>query len=452
MKKKILLIPAVAALMAPMISACGSSADYTLVVYNWEDYIATGEDSEGDKTDSSVIEDFEEYFKEKHDGKTIKVKYKRFSTNEEMYTKIKTGRVKPDICCPSDYMIQKMHSEDRLESFGFNSSTSNYESGLDNYNNYLSPYIKDLFKKNEFSDFAVPYFWGTMGYTYDPEHISAEQVSTWDFQWNPGAFLEGKGKIAIKDSVRDTYFTAVMHVYKDELLSLKSQYDAGTITAESYNNSLSEIFNRHDADTLSKTKAALKEIKKNVQFEVDEGKSDMVLGNIYANLAWSGDSVFAMDEAEKSNKRLCYAIPVEGSNVWFDGWCMLKGANVDASKEFLNFIADPQIAALNMSEVGYTSPIAGQDIWEYVIDTYSVTAYDGEYTEEDCDEIDLSYFFNGTLNEGVEAKILVPTEERGRQFDAQYPTAETIVRCAIMKDFGDEGNKAVKTMWDEFKA
>ena len=453
MKKSALILGVSALISLGGLASCGGSkADVVLTVYNWEDYIYEGVDEKGKKTGESTIESFQKAYFEKT-GKTIEVKYKTFDTNETMYTKISQKLVKADLVCPSDYMIQKMQSEGMLESFGYDKAAKKYTEGLENVNNNTSPYIKDLFNSNNFSDFAVPYFWGTMGYTYNPEYVSQEQVSTWDFQWNPGNDLKGnslKKKITIKDSVRDTYFTAVMHVYKDETIALKEQLEAGTLTDKAYNDALSEIFNRHDSETMAKVKAALSELTGNVTLEVDEGKSEMVLGNIYANLAWSGDSVFSMDEAEESEVTLAYEIPEEGSNVWFDGWCMPKGANVEAAKAFLDFLADPEVAAKNMEAVGYTSPIAGEAIWETVKDWYEADSE--EYAEEDCDECDLSYFFEGTLPEGEEAKILIPTEERGRQFDAQYPSKEVINRCAIMKDFGAEGNAALYKMWNEFKA
>ena len=455
--KKSALILAISALISlgGLASCGGDDGAITITVYNWEDYIYEGVDDKGNPLEDSTILAFEKAYAESHDGQKIKVNYKTFDTNETMYTKISQKLVKADLVCPSDYMIQKMQSEGMLESFGYDKTNKKYTEGLGNVNSNTSPYIKDLFDSNNFSDFAVPYFWGTMGYTYNPEYVSQEQVSTWDFQWNPGNDLKGnslKKKITIKDSVRDTYFTAVMHVYKDETIALKEQHEAGTLTDKAYNDALSEIFNRHDTETLAKVKAALSELTGNVTLEVDEGKSDMVLGHIYANLAWSGDSVFSMDEAEAANNpvTLAYEIPEEGSNVWFDGWCMPKGANVEAAKAFLDFLADPEVAAKNMEAVGYTSPIAGEAIWETVKDWYE--ADPEEYGEDECDECDLSYFFEGTLPEGEEAKILIPTEERGRQFDAQYPSKETINRCAIMKDFGTEGNNALYKMWNEFTA
>jgi len=451
MKKSAIVFAASALLAMGALTSCGEKADVVLTVYNWADYIYEGLDDQDNKVDDSTIESFEKaYFEET--GKTIKVVYKTFSTCEDMYAQISKGLVKADLCCPSDYMIQKMQSEGMLESFGYNKTKKEYDEGLDNVNDNLSPYIKGLFNDNGFSDFAVPYFWGTMGYTYNTAYVSQEQVSTWDFQWNPGNALNGnslKKKITLKDSVRDTYFTGVMHVYKDELMSLKAQHDAETITDEAYNASLAEIFNRHDTETLTKVEAALKATTENVTLEVDEGKNEMVLGNIYVNLAWSGDSVFSMDEAEEDDVTLAYEVPVEGSNVWFDGWCMPKGANVEASKAFVNFLNDPEVAVNNMDAVGYTSAVAGQAIWDYVNECY---AADDDVSEENCDEVDLSYFFEGTLKTGEEAVISVPKADRGRQFDAQYPNKEVITRCAIMKDFGTEGNNALYKMWNNFKA
>ena len=42
--------------------------------------------------------------------------------------------------------------------------------------------------------------------------------------------------------------------------------------------------------------------------------------------------------------RFVMFIPEEGSNIWFDGWVMPKGANKELAQEFLNFMADPEVA------------------------------------------------------------------------------------------------------------
>ena len=141
-------------------------------------------------------------------------------------------------------------------------------------------------------------------------------------------------------------------------------------------------------------------------------------------------------------------IPEEGSNVWFDGWCMPKGANVELAQEFMNFVCRPEIAAMNMNYVGYTSAIAGQDLWDLVLDWYE--ADEGEETTP----YDLTYFFEGTGivdEEGNEiTEFIINTAEQDRQLYAQYPDSETILRCAVMKDFGDQNDK-VSMMWIRVK-
>ena len=445
MKTKKLLFLAIPALAMASLTGCGQSYDVKLVIYNWADYIYDGTDDDGNATQKSTVKLFEEYYQEKY-GKTIKVQYRTFSTPEIMYGQITSNRIKPDLICPSDYMIQKMANEGLLEKFSYTENkTANaegkYEVGqygdsLKNFADYGSPFIKDKFANtrlndgNSFLTYAVPYFWGTMGFTYDPEYFSEEEIGTWEALWNKDSRFQKQ--LSLKDSMRDSYVTAIFHVYKDEIAALDENDPA-------YNAKLTAIFNRHDDRTIKAVEDALSEACKTTvnALEVDEGKSEIVKGTYHANLAWSGDAIFAMDSAEEGEtpKFLNYALPKEGSNVWFDGWCMPKGAQVDVAEEFVNFVSSPEIAVLNMDFVGYTSPIVGDEMWDYVTETYEA----GEEVT-DTYEVDLSFYF------GKEAKINIDSEEKGRQFDAQYPTEEVLKKCCIMEDFGEDTSK-VQDMW-----
>ena len=438
MKSKKLLLLAIPMMAVSSLTGCSDKYDIKLVIYNWADYIYTGKDDEGNATGKSTITLFKEYYKEKYD-KIVKVQYRTFSTPEIMYGQITSGRIKPDLICPSDYMIQKMANEGLLEKFSYNETTGEYGDALKNFADYGSPFIKERFSdvklndNNSFLTYSVPYFWGTMGFTYDPEYFSAEEIGTWEALWSKEKKFQKQ--LSLKDSMRDSYVTAIFHVYKDEIAALDE-------TASDYNQKLTEIFNRCDDATISKVETALKEAAGTTvnAFEVDEGKNEIVKGTYHANLAWSGDAIYAMDSAEEGGKRLNYALPTEGSNVWFDGWCMPKGAQVDVAQEFVNFISRPEIAALNMNAVGYTSPIVGEEMWDLVNEWFAA-----EDDETDTYEVDLSFYF------GEEAKINIPTSERGRQFDAQYPTEEVLKKCCMMNDFGSQTEK-VQEMWLRVKA
>lgn len=441
LKKNIVLLAGACLSLGSLVSLTSCNTKYDLIIYNWEDYIYEGLDEKGNRVDDSLVRRFEKYYEETH-GTSIKVSYETFSTNEEMYQQIKLGAVKPDVICPSDYMIQRMANEGLLDTFSYNESNKKYEASLVNWETYASPFIMERFANaklengNSFLSYSVPYFWGTVGFTYNPEFISEEEVNSWECLWNVAKYDQ---KFSLKDSVRDTYVPAIFHVYKDEIAALDEN-------ASDYNDKLSDIFNRCDDETIAKVEIALKEIKgKTVYgFEVDEGKDDIVRGKYWVNLAWSGDAVYAMDSAEESNKTLNYALPKEGSNVWFDGWCMPKGANKELAEEFVNFICAPENAALCMDAVGYTSPVVGNDIWDLVNDWYAA-----EEDEEDTYEADLSFFFGDSID--GDAIINIPTSEKGRQFDAQYPTEELLKRCCIMKDFGEQQEK-VEAMWSRVTA
>ena len=436
--KHALLLTAPLLALGTLASLTGCSKKYDLVIYNWEDYIYEGTDETGKIVDDGTVKAFEKYYKEKT-GKAIRVGYECFSTNEEMYTELSLGSISPDLICPSDYMIQKMANDGMLEPFSYDAKTKKYGESLENWDKYGSPYIKGRFENETLNDgssfltYAVPYFWGTMGFTYDPEYFDEADVNSWECLWSGEKKFEKQ--FSLKDSYRDTYVAAIFHVFKDEIAALDP-------IAANYNAELSKIFNRCDDATIEKVEKALKEAMDSTVYglEVDEGKDDIVRGVYHANLAWSGDSVYSMDSAEEgSEKILNYSLPTEGSNVWFDGWCMPKGANKELAEEFVNYICMPEVAANCMDAVGYTSPIVGDAMWDLVNDWYAA-----EKDEEETYTVDLSFYFGDSI-EG-KAEIKIPTSEKGRQFDAQYPTEEMLNRCCVMKDFGSQTEK-VEAMW-----
>ena len=44
----------------------------------------------------------------------------------------------------------------------------------------------------------------------------------------------------------------------------------------------------------------------------------MTKNKTWLNLTWSGDAVWAIDEAEAVGVDLAYEVPREGSNIWYD--------------------------------------------------------------------------------------------------------------------------------------
>ena len=97
----------------------------------------------------------------------------------------------------------------------------------------------------------------------------------------------------------------------------------------------------------------------------------------------------------ENTRDLSYYIPDEGSNIWFDGFCMPSGSdNEDAVYEFLNFISSPDSVYRNMDYTGYTSMVGGDEIFEnIVLDWFDVSEMvnsgeEDELTEDDVMPVD----------------------------------------------------------------
>ena len=445
-----------AALMAVSVAApvkvqAAEDNTVTLRVCSWEEYIDEGgwepeeriELPSGDVFgDKSLVEDFEDWYYQTY-GVMVKVEYSTFGTNEELYSQLNLGNVF-DLVCPSDYMIMKLMTENRLEPL------SDEFFDTENDNNYyvkgLSPYIKQVFDDNEinqepWSDYAAAYMWGVTGIVYNPDKVTQEEASTWSILNNEKFYRQ----VTIKDNVRDAYFPTLAILNADTLMDADFRADAD------YSRKLSDLMNATDIDTINRAEAELKTIRHNVySFETDSGKADMITGKVLANTQWSGDAVYAIDQAEEDDFILNWAVPEECTNLWFDGWVMLKSgigadeAKKQAAEAFINYMSKPESAVRNMYYIGYTSAIAGGDsnlVFEYLEDNYGA-----EEDEEDVIEYPLGYFFSGD-NTDEDYIITAPAEQAHRQLSAQYPTEEVIQRSAVMLYFDEEGNANINQMW-----
>ena len=425
--------------------------EIVLRICSWEEYIDEGGWDEEEAIElenitvfgeQELVRDFEEWYYETT-GKKVRVEYSCFGTNEELYSQLKLGDTF-DLICPSDYMIMKLMTEKKLEPLSDDFFDVNNE-----YNYYIrgvSPYIRDVFEKNKISgeawaEYAAGYMWGTTGFVYNPEYVTKKDVSTWSLLINE----KYKRQVTIKDNVRDALFPA-LGILKKELLTSKE-----FINDENYSKRLQDEMNDTDKGVIDEIEALLKKIRENVySFETDSGKSDMVTGKIVANLQWSGDGVYAMDQAEEDDVYLNWATPEECTNLWFDGWVMLKsGINGNeekkqAAESFINFISRPDNVVRNMYYIGYTSVIAGGEdktVFDYVNYCYGA--------QEDCKdtvEYPLGYFFTGD-NDDEDYVVIAQEESLNRQLSAQYPQEDIIKRSAIMQCFNDEAAAYINRMW-----
>jgi len=293
-KLKVIALIALIVSIAFSLVGCGEDKP-TLNVYNWGDYI-----------DPEVIKQFEEEF-------NVKVNYDTFATNEDMYVTIAKGGTSYDVAFPSDYMIERMIAEDLLVK-------------IDKNNIPNMKYIDEEFLDLDFdpnNEYSVPYTWGTVGILYNKKLVD-DKVDSWDILWN--------------------------EKYKGQILMLDSQRDSIGVALKKLGYSL----NTRNLDELEKAKEELIKQKPLVYAYVGDEVKELMVGEEAAlAVVWSGDAVALMRE----NENLAYAIPKEGTNIWFDNMVIPKNAqNKELAEKFINFMNRPEIAAKNAEYIGYSTP------------------------------------------------------------------------------------------------
>ncbi|MBE6236516.1 MAG: ABC transporter substrate-binding protein [Bacteroidales bacterium] len=388
--KKILYLVASAMIMA----GCSEDREHILKVYNWADYI-----------DEELIDEFEVWYEEQT-GEPVEIIYQTFDINETMLSKIELGHEDYDVVCPSDYIIERMLTNDLLIPFDRDFGDT------PDYTRNVAPYIIEKLDQvdgngKNANDYSVAYMWGTVGLIYNPKYIPDEEVMSWDVLRNPAY----AGKVLMKDAFRDVYSSLLIALNKDAIDA--GEKDLNTLTFDT------------SAESIQLVEDYLNSFKESVcGWEADFGKEQMTKELAWINLSWSGDAQWAIDEAAEIGVDLRYRIPETGSSVWFDGWVIPKYAkNIKAARYFINFLCKPENALRNMDMTGYVSAIGGQEILEEMSDS------------EEYGPIDVSYFFGPQADSACVNPVM-------------YPDKAIVERCGMMHDRGTED---LLKMWSRIK-
>lgn len=424
----------------------------TLRVGSWDEYIDEGGEDSWAEGSSPLYEEFETWYLDTY-NKKVKVEYVALQDNETMYNKIEMGD-KYNLLCPSEYMMMKLAAEGKLDTYPEEFYNPDVEHNY--YAQNVSPYIDNgvdgVFNKGKtadgksWRDYAAGYMWGTTGFVINPSNgVTREDASSWKIFQSP----QYNRRITAKDNVRDSYFAGLGILFEDELLAKQNQLNNGDITLNEYQEFLSDTMNKTDVQTMNNVRGELEKMRENLYgLETDEGKMDIITGKFDVSYQWSGDAVYVLDKAEEYDLALEYVIPKAASNLWFDGWVMMKGMDEDtkhAAMAFVNFLSIPENVVRNMYYIGYTSCISGPQTDENEIFSYVEEMYGADETEEETVSYDLSYFF------GAEHSLLIPEEQTRRQLFAQYPDQETIKRLVVMEYFTKEVNERANRIWITIK-
>lgn len=273
----------------------------TLNVYNWGEYI--------DDEEVDVITQFERVT-------GCKVNYTTFESNENMYSKLSGGGVSYDIVIPSDYMIERMLSEEMLLPLDY--------SNIPNYEKYFNAEEYGHLVENGISDYAVIYNVGTTILIYNKNMVS-EQPTSWKILWDE----QYKGKVLMFNNPRDAFAVAQFALGQNINTTDMSDWDKA-------------------ADYLLEQRQTVKP-----EYVMDEVFNKMESGEYALATYYAGDYEIMAD----NNPDLGFSFPEEGVNTFYDAMCIPKGSqNKKGAEAFINFMMEPEIALANAEYIYYATP------------------------------------------------------------------------------------------------
>lgn len=299
MKKFMSLLICTVILLSVFSVGVSAADEVVLNVYNWGEYI-----------EQSTIDLFEEKYPD------IDVNYTTYDSNEAMYSKIVSGAADYDIIIPSDYMISKLINEDMLAELDY--------SNIPNYK-YIGEAYKNLSYDPD-NKYTVPYFWGTVVVMYNSQFVDEEDVKAESLEllWNE----KYAGKILMFDNPRDSFGIALTKLG----YSMNSETDSEWQEA---------------AKLLSEQKPLVQ------AYVMDAIFDKMESGEAWIAPYYAGDAIII----QETNPDIEFFMPTEGTNMFFDSMCVLKTSEHKKEAElFINFMCEPEIAAMNAETVGYATP------------------------------------------------------------------------------------------------
>ena len=364
----------------------------------------------GEYIDEDIFEEFENWYQENY-GKKVTVQLETFDAVEDIQLAVEGSKADYDLLCPSDYMVEYLISKNLVLKSGMDIAAN----GL-----FRDEYVATARQFDPTLKYAVPYMYGTLGLVYDRSKTNKE-IDSWEALFGS----EFSGKRSVKDSVRDAYAAACLYNKRNETEGL---------TGDAQKTAIQAIFEDTSAATVSAAKNTLLSVKSGSEWDVDNVKYEMAANqtNVAVALMWSCDAGYVMNTYEDEdgnehdgNHNLWYVVPKEGGNVYIDTFVISKYAvNVDAARAFLQFICTKDIAVKNSEYAGAISPVAAA---YNELKAYYTDDEDGLFSEED-----------------------VASGWKDMFLETMFPSAETLNRCGVMKDFGS-GKSTVTEMWSSIQ-
>jgi putrescine transport system substrate-binding protein len=298
--------------MALTLSACGgksaggggadAGSAKVLNLYIWSDYLAP-----------NTLSDFE-----KQTGIKIHVAY--YDTNETLETKLLAGSSGYDIVVPTASYFERL-----IKAGAF---TTLDKSKLPNLKNMDPQLMQKVTQNDPDNGHGVIYLWGTNGIGYNEKMVKAlmpdAPLDSWRMVLDPAVASKlAKCGISVLDSPAEMLRAVYSYLGKDP--------------------------NSQNADDLVQAEAVLTKIRPYISSINSSGYIEALAnGDICVAVAYNGDVMQSRDRAKEANKgiEIKYALPKEGSIVWFDMLAIPREApNLESAYAFMNYMMAPQVIA-----------------------------------------------------------------------------------------------------------
>ena len=269
------------------ISSCGPSGKQKLYIYNWTYYMP-----------DQTLRDFEKKF-------NAEIVYDVYPSNEDMFTKLKSGAGGYDIVVPSGDYVSIMKHENMIEQLD--------KSKLPNFKNIDSTVLARIaFDKG--NDFSVPYMMGGSGIAVNKNFVKAYEKS-----WNIFGSKDLKNRMTMLDDMREVFGCALK--------------------------TLGYSVNSVDTQELRKAKAVIMGWKNNIlKFDAEAFAKGFAAGEFWVVHGYA-ENVFREYDSTKYAD-VDFFIPREGGPMYMDNLVILKNSkNKDLAYEFINYLHDPQVYA-----------------------------------------------------------------------------------------------------------
>jgi putrescine transport system substrate-binding protein len=273
-----------------------------LNLYIWSDYLA-----------ADTLSNFEKQY-------GIKVHPAYYDTNETLETKLLAGSSGFDIVLPSASYFERQIKAGAYLALD--------KSKLPNLQNMDPQLMARVASNDPGNAHGVIYLWGSNGIGYNEKMVKAlmpdAPLDSWRLVFDPAVAAKvAKCGISMLDSPAEILRAVYSYLGKDP--------------------------NSQSAEDLAQAEAVLLKIRPYIRnFSSSEYIEALANGDLCISVAYNGDVMQARDRAREANKGIDikYAVPKEGSILWFDMLAIPKDApDPDSAYAFMNYMMTPQVIA-----------------------------------------------------------------------------------------------------------